>query len=36
MRPKDVYELDPAEYRALWRYRDEQVRAHNRAVRRRK
>lgn len=35
MTPAEVYALDPEEYRALYRYRDQQVRAHNRAQRRR-
>ena len=36
MTPQDVYSLHPDEYNALFKYRDQQVRAQNRAARKRR
>ena len=36
MTPAEVYALHPEEYDTLWKYRDQRVREHNRAQRRRR
>jgi len=35
MTPRDVDQLTHDEYRAMWRYRENRIRAENRAARRR-
>lgn len=35
MTPRDVDQLTPAEYRAFWRHAEQDIRAQNRAARKR-